>query len=187
MQTEPAGDDWARHHERRTETRHDAKRLGEVTARLVGGAGVRLVNFSNRGILVESDSRLQIGARASVRITTKDASIIVTGIVVRSRVKGLVNGVLLYDAGLNLDSELSLVPAELESEPEAVRAEDADPEEAAETWADEPSASLELEGLDGSRAVEMRQPMNDEAMLQLFTTVPQDLAELRRLAASNQW
>jgi hypothetical protein len=100
--------------ERRTEVRHDAKRLGQVSARMVGGAEVRLVNFSNRGILVESDSRLLIGARASVRITTSDASLIVTGRVVRSRVKGLVNGVLLYDAGLNLDSELSLAQVEPE-------------------------------------------------------------------------
>jgi hypothetical protein len=36
-------------------------------------------------------------------------------------------------------------------------------------------------------AVAMRQTMDDEAMVQLFATVPQDLAELRRLAADNQW
>ena len=60
---------------------------------------MRLVNFSNRGILVESDSRLLIGARASVRITTSDASVVVTGRVVRSRVKGLVNGVLCMMLG----------------------------------------------------------------------------------------
>lgn len=180
--TEAPADDWARHDERRTETRHDAKRLGEITARLVGGATVRLVNFSNRGILVESDSRLLIGARASVRITTKDASLIVTGVVVRSRVKGLVNGVLLYDAGLNLDSELSLAQAEgLQDELDSVTLGD----EAAESWADgEGHASLDMESSGGA---DTRQPMNDEAMLQLFASVPQDLAELRRLAASNQW
>ena len=69
VQTEPADAG----HDRRVETRHDAASLGEVTARLVGGSAVRLVNFSNRGILVESDTRLLIGARASVRITTGDA------------------------------------------------------------------------------------------------------------------
>jgi hypothetical protein len=110
--TEPPETDWAPHHDRRTETRHDAKKLGTVTARLIGGSEVRLVNFSNRGVLVESDSRLLIGARASVRITTSDASVVVTGRVVRSRVKGLVNGVLVYDAGLNLDTELSRYRAE---------------------------------------------------------------------------
>jgi hypothetical protein len=180
MQAEPADD--AAGHERRTETRHDAKRLGEVTARLIGGSGVRLVNFSNRGILLESDSRLLIGQRASVRITTKDASVMVTGRVVRSRVKGLVNGVLLYDAGLNLDSELSLAPAEM-LEPAA------DSEAAAQTddRASEQAADSSLDLDDSSVVVGTRQPMEDEAMLQLFASVPQDLAELRRLAVDNQW
>jgi hypothetical protein len=190
--TEPAEGDWNPHHDRRTETRHDAARLGPVTARLIGGAEVRLVNFSNRGILVESDSRLLIGARASVRITTRDASVVVTGRVVRSRVKGLVNGVLVYDAGLNLDSELSLAAAEgLETAATPTPAADAQetgpervPDAAGEAVAStEPWDDLSV----ALPAVVMRQTMDDEAMVQLFATVPQDLAELRRLAADNQW
>jgi hypothetical protein len=185
--TDAVEEDWTPHHDRRTETRHDAMRLGPVTARLIGGSEVKLVNFSNRGVLVESDSRLQIGARASIRITTKDASVVVTGKVVRSRVKGLVNGVLLYDAGLNLDSELSLATAEMlgaselpppapepEPEPGSVAAA---AEEPAETWSE----------ADEQPAVAVRQTMDDEVMVQLFASVPQDLAELRRLAADNQW
>jgi hypothetical protein len=96
--------------ERRAFTRHAARSLGSVTARIIGGSQVDLVNFSNRGVLFECDSRLLIGARASVRITTTDANLIVTGRVVRSRVKGLVNGALRYDAALVLDAELGLVP-----------------------------------------------------------------------------
>lgn len=166
-----AHDDTDTGHERRTEIRHDAKRLGEVTARLVGGSVVRLVNFSNRGILVESDTRLLIGARASVRITTRDGVLLVTGRVVRSRVKGLVNGVLLYDAGLNLDSELSLAPTEPEELPAPPAADDA---------AVDPADSWEAEDAE-PRAVD------DAAMLQLFASVPQGLAELRKLAVANQW
>jgi hypothetical protein len=97
--------------ERRASARHAARSLGSVTARIIGGSQVDLVNFSNRGVLFECDSRLLIGARASVRITTPDANLIVTGRVVRSRVKGLVNGALRYDAALVLDTELGLVPA----------------------------------------------------------------------------
>jgi hypothetical protein len=183
--TEP---DWAPHHDRRTETRHDARRLGSVTARLIGGAEVRLVNFSNRGILVESDSRLQIGARASVRITTSDASVVVTGRVVRSRVKGLVNGVLLYDAGLNLDTELSLASAEMlqaaSAEATAAAAAESSASASLETWDD---ADGETNAGDPLPVRATRQTMDDEAMVQLFATVPQDLAELRRLAADNQW
>jgi hypothetical protein len=96
--------------ERRASTRHAARSLGSVTARIIGGSQVDLVNFSTRGVLFECDSRLLIGARASVRITTTDTNLIVTGRVVRSRVKGLVNGALRYDAALVLDAELGLVP-----------------------------------------------------------------------------
>lgn len=191
--TEPPDADTS-HHERRTEVRHDAKKLGTVTARLIGGSEVRLVNFSNRGVLVESDSRLLIGARASIRITTSDASVVVTGRVVRSRVKGLVNGVLVYDAGLNLDSELSLATADMLEEPAQPEAS-AEPVEAAASAASEASdlAMPAVEAWDETDlsmplpAVAARQTMDDEAMVQLFATVPQDLAELRRLAADNQW
>jgi hypothetical protein len=97
--------------ERRAGVRHAARSLGSVTARIIGGSQVELVNFSNRGVLFECDSRLLIGARASVRITTTDTNLIVSGRVVRSRVKGLVDGALRYDAALLLDGELGLVPA----------------------------------------------------------------------------
>src|SRR5689334_15162745 len=97
--------------ERRGGLRYAAASLGSVTARIIGGSQVDLVNFSSRGVLFECDSRLLIGARASVRITTTDANLIVSGRVVRSRVKGLVNGALRYDAALVLDTELGLVPS----------------------------------------------------------------------------
>jgi hypothetical protein len=108
-----AGDD------RRAGARHAARSLGSVTARIIGGSAVDLVNFSSRGVLFECDSRLLIGARASVRITTAATNLVVTGRVVRSRVKGLVDGALRYDAALVLDAELNLTPAIVE----AVRAE----------------------------------------------------------------
>jgi hypothetical protein len=97
--------------DRRTSGRHAAAKLGTVQARLIGGSQVDLVNFSNRGVLFECDSRLLIGARASVRITSPEHNLVVTGRVVRSRVKGLVNGALRYDAALALDHEFALTPA----------------------------------------------------------------------------
>ena len=100
--------------DRRTSGRHAAATLGAVRARLIGGSQVDLVNFSNRGVLFECDSRLLIGARASVRITSPEHNLVVTGRVVRSRVKGLVNGALRYDAALALDHEFALTPALVE-------------------------------------------------------------------------
>src|SRR5690349_2071614 len=110
VQTHETADARVAGEERRASPRHAAASLGSVSARIIGGSPVDLVNFSSRGVLFECDSRLLIGARASVRITTADTNLIVTGRVVRSRVKGLVNGALRYDAALFLDSELALVP-----------------------------------------------------------------------------
>jgi hypothetical protein len=114
--------------DRRTSGRHAAATLGAVQARLIGGSPVDLVNFSSRGVLFECDSRLLIGARASVRISSPDHNLIVTGRVVRSRVKGLVNGALRYDAALALDHDFALTPslAELMARLGAQRSEDLD-------------------------------------------------------------
>jgi hypothetical protein len=110
VQTHETADERVAGEERRASPRHAAASLGSVTARIIGGSPVELVNFSSRGVLFECDSRLLIGARASVRITTTESNLIVTGRVVRSRVKGLVNGSLRYDAALFLDTDLALAP-----------------------------------------------------------------------------
>jgi hypothetical protein len=164
--------------DRRDGIRHDARKLGQVTARLIGGSEVMLVNFSNRGVLFECDSRLLIGARASVRITTTDASVMVTGKVVRSRVKGLVSGALRYDAALALDEQLTLaVPDDPEPAPAEPLGLAAD---AAPEWQGDPAIAED--------AREAPAPTGDDpGLVQLFATVPHDLAELRRLANDNQW
>jgi hypothetical protein len=166
--------------ERRGGVRHPAGTLGSVTARIIGGSPVDLVNFSSRGVLFECDSRLLIGARASVRITTPDANLMVSGRVVRSRVKGLVNGALRYDAALVLDSELALTPAILAAVPAATEDmiafetdfEDPSPVEA---YVAESEASL-LE------AVSTDLPIED-AMASLATVEPPPEPEPERAAA----
>ena len=126
--------------ERRAGVRHAARSLGSVTARIIGGSEVDLVNFSNRGVLFECDSRLLIGARTSVRITTPDENLIISGRVVRSRVKGLVNGALRYDAALVLDAELGLEPKFLDVPIASDAGSDADVLEALES---EPDATFD--------------------------------------------
>ena len=135
--------------ERRASVRHAARSLGSVTARIIGGSQVDLVNFSNRGVLFECDSRLLIGARASVRITTTDANLIVTGRVVRSRVKGLVNGALRYDAALVLDAELGLVPKFLDVPVASDAGSDADELDALESELGRHLRSVAGRGLPG--------------------------------------
>jgi hypothetical protein len=130
-------------------------------------------------VLFECDSRLLIGARASVRITTTDASVMVTGKVVRSRVKGLVNGALRYDAALALDEDLMLA---MPAEPEVAAPDhtlDDDPSTPA--WRAEDGMGEE------AQAEVAASPSEDPGLLQLFATVPHDLAALRKLASDNQW
>src|ERR671919_572053 len=84
------------HDDRRIDQRHDARALGPVVARLVGGSEVRLLDFARRGVLLESETRLLIGAKATIKITTTDTTITVRGHVVRSRVAGVKGGSLVY-------------------------------------------------------------------------------------------
>src|SRR6516225_7696980 len=88
--------------DRRRAPRHDAAHLGSVITRVIGGGEVKLLDFSRSGVLIESDTRLAIGAKATIRLTTTDASLTVRGEVVRSKVAG-VNGTLLYHTALQLE------------------------------------------------------------------------------------
>src|SRR6266498_1585300 len=110
--------------DRRRAPRHDAANLGNVITRVIGGGEVKLLDFSRSGVLIESDSRLSIGAKATVRLTTTDASLTVRGQVVRSKVAGL-NGRIVYHTALALDDDLTalekVVPSpkkELKNQPE---------------------------------------------------------------------
>jgi hypothetical protein len=144
-----------------------------------------------------------------VRLTTTDANLVVTGRVVRSRVKGVVNGALRYDAALALDGELALAPPEEPAAPEPEPAPQPDPlaaEAPAITSASPeivPDTAVELDPapLAGEAVEPEWEPHPDEPLipatddagadesgvLQLYASVPHDLAELRRIAADNQW
>src|SRR5882724_7594712 len=92
--------------DRRRAPRHDAAHLGSVITRVIGDGEVKLLDFSRSGVLIESDTRLSIGAKATVRLTTTDASLTVRGQVVRSKVAG-VNGTIVYHTALALEDDLT--------------------------------------------------------------------------------
>lgn len=94
--------------DRRASTRHDSKHLGTVVARVLGRCDARLLDVSRRGVLFESEARLMIGAKTTVRITTTDTSVAMKGTVVRSRVATLGKAVV-YQTALELDEDLTLV------------------------------------------------------------------------------
>jgi len=172
------------HDDRRIDQRHDARALGPVVARLIGGSEVRLMDFARRGVLLESDTRLLIGAKATIKITTTDTTISVRGHVVRSRVAGVKGGSLVYHTALALDEDLGLMEAVapmLAEKP--VFDEPDEPDELADT------ADLLIGGSERalSAAAVTGPDAPSESVLELLANVPLDLAELRRRAAVNNW
>jgi PilZ domain len=93
---------------RRASARHDANKLGTVVARVLGRCDARLLDVSRRGVLFESEARLMVGAKTTIRITTTDTSVAMKGTVVRSRVATLGKAVV-YQTALELDEDLTLV------------------------------------------------------------------------------
>jgi hypothetical protein len=168
------------HDDRRIDQRHDASALGPVVARLVGGSEVRLMDFARRGVLLESDTRLLIGAKATIRITTTDTAISVRGQVVRSRVAGVKGGALVYHTALSLEEDLGLLDSVA---PDAGETPFHEPDDLADT------ADLLIGGSEHALAAEAvtGPDASSESVLELLANVPHDLAELRRRAAVNNW
>ena len=127
--------------DRRSSPRFPADELGKASVRLLGGSEVTLINFSERGLLFQSETRLLVGARGTVRIVVGTETTIAAGTVVRSLVQGMASGKLAFHTALALDQPLALAavvaarererlkaearapqpePAELEPEPEPV-------------------------------------------------------------------
>jgi hypothetical protein len=189
--------------ERRTGgVRHDAAILGPIVARLIGGSEVRLIDVSRRGVLLESEARLLIGARATIKITTTDTAVTVRGEVVRSRVYGVKNGSLVYHTAMRLDEELGLVdeaPVRRVSAAVPTSVPIPAPSVASTPPApplDGPSLRTFAPGLTGSATGSERAyspaaitgadaPHDD--VVELLANVPHDLAELRRRASVNNW
>lgn len=96
--------------DRRASARHDSAKFGTVVARVLGRCDARLLDVSRRGVLFESEARLMVGAKTTIRITTTDTSVAMKGTVVRSRVATLGKAVV-YQSALELDEDLTLVDA----------------------------------------------------------------------------
>jgi hypothetical protein len=193
--------------DRRRAPRHDAQHLGSVITRVIGGGEVKLLDFSRSGVLIESDTRLAIGARATIRLTTTDASLTVRGQVVRSKVAGL-NGTLVYHTALQLEDDLTAleknvpapaIPADADEKAPPIDAERAEAHGGGrETARDLTLLTKDLsQSLAAIRADGSEHALDDDLdtgvgapvdpILEFLATVPLDLAELRRRAAVNNW
>ena len=137
--------------DRRSSPRFPADMLGKASVRLLGGSEVTLVNFSERGLLFQSETRLLVGARGTVRIVVGNETTVAAGTVVRSLVQGMASGKLAFHTALALDQPLALAAAVAARErakaeaavPKRVTIEDAPVEEApAEPMPAEPVRAL---------------------------------------------
>src|SRR5688572_24536265 len=97
--------------DRRSSPRLPAELLGKASVRLLGGSEVTLINFSERGVLFQSDQRLLVGARGTIRIVVGTETTIAAGTVVRSLVQGMASGKLAFHTALALDQPLALAAA----------------------------------------------------------------------------
>jgi PilZ domain len=150
--------------DRRASARHDSKHLGTVVARVLGRCDARLLDVSRRGVLFESEARLMIGAKTTIRITTTDTSVAMKGIVVRSRVATLGKAVV-YQTALELDEDLTLVDTITK---ESVAS----------------AASLRVDDLGNMHAADGDEVLSGEEV-EFVTTVPHDFHELQRRAIAH--
>jgi hypothetical protein len=128
----PSGSSPSVSSDRREASRHDATRKpARMVARIIGGSEVRLLDISRRGVLLETQTRLQFGAKATIRFTTSDAAVSVRAQVVRSRVASLGES-LVYHTALKFDEELHLADVMAHQQPAAAAARPIDPSDAIE-------------------------------------------------------
>jgi len=116
--------------ERRAHPRIPASAVPYLTASVAGGPAVRLLDLSKRGVHIETTLMMRPGSTVAVRFVSGDATLTLTGAVVRSTVAVLPHrGEVTYHSALAFTDELTLCGEELGAaatipEPEASPAED---------------------------------------------------------------
>jgi hypothetical protein len=97
-------------HERRRHARIPAEALPHLTARVVGGPMVRLLDVSRRGARVETDLPLRPGRAVTIRFVAIDSTLTLTGAVVRSSVAVLAEDGVKYHTALSFAEDVHLCP-----------------------------------------------------------------------------
>ena len=97
-------------HERRRHARIPAESLPHLTARVVGGPIVRLIDVSRRGARVETELPLRPGRAVTIRFVAIDSTLTLTGAVVRSSVAVLAEDGVKYHTALSFAEDVHLGP-----------------------------------------------------------------------------
>jgi hypothetical protein len=95
--------------ERRKAPRVEAGSLPAMSAQLEDGYDIEVVNISKTGVLTRSHARLMPGAMIGLRVLTTDATFVLYGRVVRSRLLSIADGEPCYESALAFSSEFPLL------------------------------------------------------------------------------
>lgn len=101
--------------ERRRFVRIAADAMPHVTARVVGGPQVRLIDVSRRGAQVETTLPLKPGRAVTIRFVAADATLTLTGAVVRSSVAVLAEEGVKYHTALSFAEDVVICPEDAPS------------------------------------------------------------------------
>lgn len=96
--------------DRRRHTRVPADAVPQLSARLVGGPPVRLLDISRRGAQLETNMHLQPGRAVHIRFIAADTTLTLKGAIVRSRVAMLDGEHVTYHAALAFNEDLVVCP-----------------------------------------------------------------------------
>jgi hypothetical protein len=93
---------------RRQHRRVPASALPSLTARLSGGAAVKLLDVSRRGVRLETAMHMRPGQTVCIRFVAADATVTLTAAVVRATVAHVESGGIRYETALSLAGDLLL-------------------------------------------------------------------------------
>ncbi len=95
-------------HNRRQHPRVPATLMPSLSARLSGGASVRLLDVSRRGVRLETTSHMRPGQTVCIRFVAADATVTLSAAVVRATVAHLDADGVRYETALSLAGDLLL-------------------------------------------------------------------------------
>lgn len=98
--------------ERRRQTRVPGGQVPHVTARVMGGPPVRIVDLSRNGAQIETTLHMRPGRAVTIRFLEGETVSTLTGVVVRSAVSGVGGSQVSYSTSLSFREELTVCPAD---------------------------------------------------------------------------
>ena len=93
---------------RRQHRRIPASALPSLTARISGGAAVKLLDVSRRGVRLETNLHMRPGQTVCIRFVAADATVTLTAAVVRATVAHVESDGIRYETALSLAGDLLL-------------------------------------------------------------------------------